>query len=92
MGISDMSKTEDQYHLLVLAWEHLSGWAESPSLKQSTLEKEGNVLYEELSCRFQTPDGVVVDVGAANRKWTDLLLKCFTFRKFTINLYPATAN
>jgi len=92
MDISYMPKTEDGYYLLVVAREYLSGWAEPQPLKQRTSEKVADVFYEEVICRFGTPDSVVVDRGAENKKWTDLLLKRFNIRKITVTQYHAAAN
>jgi len=68
MDISYMPKTEDGYHLLVVAREYLSGWAEVRPLKQGTSEKVADFFYEEVICRFGTPESVVVDGGAVNKK------------------------
>jgi len=92
MDISYMPKTEDRYHLLVVAREYLSGWAEARPLKQGTSEKVADFFYKEVSCRFGTPEGVVLDGGAVNQKWTDLLLKRYNIRKITITPYHAAAN
>jgi transposase-like protein len=92
MDISYMPKTEDGYHLLVVAREYLSGWAEARPLKQGTSEKVADFFYEEVICRFGTPESVVVDGGAENKKWTDLLLKRYNIRKITVTPYHAAAN
>jgi len=48
MHISYMPKTEDGYHLLVLAREYLSVWAEARPLKQGTSEKVPDFFYKEV--------------------------------------------
>jgi hypothetical protein len=92
MDISYMPKTDDGYHLLVVAREYLSGWTEARPLKQGTSEKVADFFYEEVICRFGTPESVVVDGGAENKKWTDLLLKRYNIRKITVTPYHAAAN
>ena len=92
MDISYMPKTEDGYHQLVVAREYLRGWAEARPLKQGTTEKVADFFYEEVICRFGTPESVVVDGGAENQKWTDLLLKRYNIRKITVTPYHAAAN
>jgi len=66
MDISYMPKMEDGYHPLVVARDYLSGWAEAQQLKQGTSEKAAEISYEEVTCRFGTPESVVVDVGSEN--------------------------
>jgi len=50
------------------------------------------IIYEEVICRFGTPESVVVDRGAENKKWTDLLLKHYNIWKITITPYDAAAD
>jgi hypothetical protein len=92
MDISYMPKIEDGYHLLVVAWEYLSGWAEAWPLKQGTSEKVADFFYEEVICWFGTPESVVVDGGAEKKKSTKLLLKRYNIRKITGTPYHAAAN
>jgi hypothetical protein len=92
MDISYMPKTDDGYHLLVVAREYLSRWAEARPLKQGISEKVAHLFYEEVICWFGTPESVVVDGGAANTKWTDLLFKRYNMRKITVTPYHAAAN
>jgi hypothetical protein len=61
MDISYMLKTDHRYHLLVVAREFLSRWAEAGPLKQGTSEKVADFFYEEVICRFGTPESVGVD-------------------------------
>jgi hypothetical protein len=83
---------EDGYHLLVVAREYLSGWAEARPLIQGTSEQVPDFFYEEVICRFGTTESVVVDRWAENKKWTDLILKCYNIRKITITPYHAAAD
>jgi len=92
MDISHMPKTEDRYHLLVVAKEYLRGWAEARPLKQGTSEKVADIFHKEVICRFATPESVVVDRGVENKKCTDLLLKCYNIRKITVTPYHAATN
>lgn len=43
-----MPKAEFGYHLLLIGREYLSGWAEARPLKQGTLEKVADFIYQEL--------------------------------------------
>jgi len=92
MDILYIPKTEDGYHLPVAATEYLSGLAEAQQVKQGTYEKVADICYEEVMCQFRTPESVVVDVGAENQKWTDLLLKCYNIRKVTVTPFHPTTN
>jgi hypothetical protein len=56
------------------------------------LEKVGDLFYEEVICWFGTLDSVVVDGGAENKKWTDLLRQRYNIRKITVTQYHATTN
>jgi len=67
MDISDMPKTENGYHLLVVAREYISRWAGARPLKQGTSEKVAQLFNEEVICRFRTPESVVMDGGAENK-------------------------
>jgi hypothetical protein len=49
-------------------------------------------LYEEVICRYGTPDSVVVDGSVENKKWTDLSLKRYGIRKITTTVYHAASN
>jgi hypothetical protein len=69
-----MPKAEDGYHLFVLAREHLSGWEEAQPLTQGMLEKVADMVYQDGICLFGILENVVVDRGAENKKWTELLL------------------
>jgi hypothetical protein len=92
MDISYLPKTKDGYHLVVVAREYLSGWAEARPLKLGTSEKIADIFYEEVLCRFGTPVSVVLEGGAENKKWTDLLLKRYNIRKITVTPYHAATN
>jgi len=92
MDISYMPKTEDGYHLLVVARDYLSGWAAARPLKQGISEKVADFFYEQVICPFGTPESVVVDGGAENKKWTDLILKRYNIRNITVTPYHAAAN
>jgi len=84
-----MPKTENRYHLLVDAREYISRWAEARPLKQGTSEKVAEFFCKEVICQFRTPESVVVDGGAEIKKWTDLLLIRYNFRKITVTPYHA---
>jgi len=62
-----MLKTEDRYHLLVLAREYFSWWAEARPLQKGTSETVAHIFYNEVICRFMTPQSVVVDGGADDK-------------------------
>ena len=92
MDISYMPKTEDEYHLLVVAREYYSVWEEARPQKPSTSEKVAYFFDVVVICRSRTPESLVLDGGAEKNKWTDLLLKCYNVRKITVTTYQATAN
>jgi len=83
---------EDWYHILIVAREYLSEWAEAETLTQATLEDIADIFYEEVICRFGTLDSVAVDRAAKNHEWTDLPLKCYDFSKITIILNHGIAD
>ena len=75
MDISYMPKPADGYHQLVVARESLSRWAGAQPHKEGTSQKVADVIYEQVIWRFGTPDSVVLDGDAENKRSTDLLLK-----------------
>ena len=92
LDISYLPRTESGHHLLVVAREYLSGWVEARPLSKGSSKKVADFFYEEIICRYGMPESVVVDGGAENKKWTDLLLKRYNIRKITITPYHAAAN
>ena len=87
-----MPKTEDRYHLLVVAREYLSGWAEARPLNQGNSERVANFFNKVSICLFRTSESMLVDGGAKSKKRTDLPLKCFNIQKITVTPYHAAAN
>jgi len=73
-----------KYQLLVVTREYLSGWAKTQQLELSTFQKVADVIYKAVIGWVRTPEYMVVDERAANRKWTNfLLLKRYNLRKIT---------
>jgi len=87
-----MPKTEDGYHLLMVPREKLSRCAEAQPLIQGTSEQVADFFCEVVISWFRTPDSIVVDGGAENRKSTNLFLKCYNIQKITITPYHAATN
>jgi len=92
MDILYMPKTENRYHLHVVAREYCSAWAGAWPLKQGTSEKVAGFLHEEVIGWFGPPDSVVVDGHAEKMKWTDLFLKHYNILMITVTAYHAASN
>jgi len=89
MDIFYMPKTEDVYHLLLVAREYLGGWVEARPAKPGTSEKIGDFFDEDVFCCFRTTESEVVDGGAEYTQSMDLLFKLFNIRTISITPYHA---
>jgi len=90
--ISYIPKMVDGSHLLLVAREFLSGWAEVSPHKRRILEKVSEYSCKEVICRFGILSSVADDRGAENKKMTYLVLKCHHIRKITVFSYYYSAN
>jgi len=43
-------------------------------------------------CQFRAPESMVVDGGAVDQKWTDILLRQYSIWMSTVSPYPAATN
>jgi len=56
------------------------------------LENVADFLYKEVIYWFRTPESVVVDGGAGNENWTNLLRKCCNIWKITGTSYHVATH
>jgi len=68
MDITQIPPMENRYYWLVIAWEYLSGWAETSPPKWCTSVKIANIIDKEVIGQVRTTKCQVVDGRAQNKK------------------------